>query len=542
MEIKEVVLPSINKFASDYMKGLPLVQDFFHYDLREVNVYEKRYYELMERPYNRKGLVETIELYMAKFGISKEVRFNLERLKDDDAVVVIGGQQAGLLTGPLYTIHKVISIIKLAKEQERMLQKPVIPVFWIAGEDHDIDEINHVFVEHDEVYKKKTYHSFLQSKLMVSDVELNQEMMDKWLEEVFLCLDETEYSNVLLDKLKSYVKAASSITDFFSYIINELFGHYGLLLVDSADKGFRGIQSEFFETLILQHQKINQAVRNQQEKIRNNGYASVIEMDSNNANLFYYDQSDRLLLEFDEEANLFKGKNSTLQFSKDDLLELARKQPENLSNNVVTRPMMQEHLFPVLAFISGPGEMAYWSELKQAFEQIQMKMPIIVPRMNLTIVEKKINKDLIDVDIDIYEALVQGTEQAKKRFLAVVADESLNELYIKMEQQFSHNHQLFTEAAKMVDPSLAPLLKKNALIIQEQMQFINEKLQQSVEHKHQQTIMKYQRIENALRPLNGPQERTLNIFYFLNRYGQGFIDDLMDLDLVANPYHKIIMM
>ena len=366
--------------------------------------------------------------------------------------------------------------------------------------------------------------------------------MDKWLEEVFLCLDETEYSNVLLDKLKSYVKAASSITDFFSYIINELFGHYGLLLVDSADKGFRGIQSEFFETLILQHQKINQAVRNQQEKIRNNGYASVIEMDSNNANLFYYDQSDRLLLEFDEEANLFKGKNSTLQFSKDDLLELARKQPENLSNNVVTRPMMQEHLFPVLAFISGPGEMAYWSELKQAFEQIQMKMPIIVPRMNLTIVEKKINKDLIDVDIDIYEALVQGTEQAKKRFLAVVADESLNELYIKMEQQFSHNHQLFTEAAKMVDPSLAPLLKKNALIIQKQMQFINEKLQQSVEHKHQQTIMKYQRIENALRPLNGPQERTLNIFYFLNRYGQGFIDDLMDLDLVANPYHKIIMM
>ena len=542
MEIKEVVLPSINKFASDYMKGLPLVQDFFHYDLREVNVYEKRYYELMERPYNRKGLVETIELYMAKFGISKEVRFNLERLKDDDAVVVIGGQQAGLLTGPLYTIHKVISIIKLAKEQERMLQKPVIPVFWIAGEDHDIDEINHVFVEHDEVYKKKTYHSFLQSKLMVSDVELNQEMMDKWLEEVFLCLDETEYSNVLLDKLKNYVKAASSITDFFSYIINELFGHYGLLLVDSADKGFRGIQSEFFETLILQHQKINQAVRNQQEKIRNNGYASVIEMDSNNANLFYYDQNDRLLLEFDEEANLFKGKNSTLQFSKDDLLELARKQPENLSNNVVTRPMMQEHLFPVLAFISGPGEMAYWSELKQAFEQIQMKMPIIVPRMNLTIVEKKINKDLIDVDIDIYEALVQGTEQAKKRFLAVVADESLNELYIKMEQQFSHNHQLFTEAAKMVDPSLAPLLKKNALIIQKQMQFINEKLQQSVEHKHQQTIMKYQRIENALRPLNGPQERTLNIFYFLNRYGQGFIDDLMDLDLVANPYHKIIMM
>lgn len=542
MEIKEVVLPSINKFASDYMKGLPLVQDFFHYDLREVNVYEKRYYELMERPYNRKGLVETIELYMAKFGISKEVRFNLERLKDDDAVVVIGGQQAGLLTGPLYTIHKVISIIKLAKEQERMLQKPVIPVFWIAGEDHDIDEINHVFVEHDEVYKKKTYHSFLQSKLMVSDVELNQEMMDKWLEEVFLCLDETEYSNVLLDKLKSYVKAASSITDFFSYIINELFGHYGLLLVDSADKGFRGIQSEFFETLILQHQKINQAVRNQQEKIRNNGYASVIEMDSNNANLFYYDQSDRLLLEFDEEANLFKGKNSSLQFSKDDLLELARKQPENLSNNVVTRPMMQEHLFPVLAFISGPGEMAYWSELKQAFEQIQMKMPIIVPRMNLTIVEKKINKDLIDVDIDIYEALVQGTEQAKKRFLAVVADESINELYIKMEQQFSHNHQLFTEAAKMVDPSLAPLLKKNALIIQKQMQFINEKLQQSVEHKHQQTIKKYKRIENALRPLNGPQERTLNIYYFLNRYGQGFIDDLMDLDLVANPYHKIIML
>lgn len=542
MEIKEIVLPSINKFASDYVKSLPQVTDFFHYDVKDVKVYEKRYHDLMERYFNRNELKHTIEAYMSKFGLSEEVKKNLELLGQDDSVVVIGGQQAGLLTGPLYTIHKVISIIKLAEEQSELLNKPIIPVFWIAGEDHDIDEVNHVFVEQDNGFKKKSLYADHPTKAMISDVTFEQEQMEKWLKEIFLSYEETVHTKQLFEQLLDYSRQSDNYTEFFAYIINNFFARYGLLLIDSADATFRSMQSSFFESLILQHKEINTAVTTQQSRIRDRGYSNAIAMDEKNANLFYYDKKDRILLEFDMEKDVFRSKNSEIILTMEELLEIAKKSPEKLSNNVVTRPLMQEKMFPVLAFISGPGEIAYWAELQKAFELFEMKMPLIVARMNLTILEQKIQKDLFEVDMDLYEALVQGAEKAKARYLASVEDDTLSMLHQKLKAQFVRNHELLSQAALLVDKGLSPMLQKNAEVITAQIDFISNKIEQSVESQHQVVLNKYNRIGHALRPNGGPQERTTNVFYFLNQYGSEWIAELMSLPLEANAFHKVIKM
>lgn len=542
MEIKEIVLPSINKFASDYVKGLPQVNDFFHYDVKEVKIYEKRYHDLMERYFNRNELKQTIEAYMNKFGISEEVRNNLDLLAQDDSVVVIGGQQAGLLTGPLYTIHKVISIIKLAEEQSRLLNKPVIPVFWIAGEDHDIDEVNHVYVEQDNSFKKKSFYADHPTKLMISDVAYDHELMEKWLKEVFVSFEETEYTKELFGQVLQFSKQSANYTEFFALIINQLFGRYGLLLIDSADAGFRSMQSSFFEQLILQNREVNAAVTKQQSLIRDCGYKNAIAMDENNANLFYYDKKDRVLLEYNAVSNTFNGKNSDVELTAEELLAVAKHSPEKLSNNVVTRPLMQEKMFPVLAFISGPGEIAYWAELQKAFELFELKMPLIVPRMNLTILEQKIKKDLWDTDMDLYEALVHGAAKAKERYLASVEDDTLRMLHQRLKAQFERNHELLSQAALLADKGLSPILKKNAEVISAQIDFIANKIEQSTESRNQLVLNKYNRIGQALRPNGGPQERTTNVYYFLNQYGAGWIDDLMSLPLEANSFHKVIEM
>ncbi|MGM9928962.1 MAG: bacillithiol biosynthesis cysteine-adding enzyme BshC [Bacillus sp. (in: firmicutes)] len=541
MELKEMALPSINKFASDYMKNRFAVKDFFHYDLNEVNVYEKRYHDLMENSFNRKDVSLIIENYMSQFGLTEEVRRNIDRLKQKDSVVVIGGQQAGLLTGPLYTIHKVISIIIVAKEQEALLGKPVIPVFWIAGEDHDLEEVNHVFVEKNQVMEKIKYPSSSVSKKTVTDMELEEQQVEEWLRKIFASYDETAYTKDLYNTLKQYSGVFPRFADYFACIINELFGKYGLLLIDSGSPQFRKVQASFFETLIHQHEQINAMVREQQAHVERNGYKPVIMMGANNANLFYYDQEERVLLEFDKQANLFKGKNSTVQFTKERLLEVARYQPEKLSNNVVTRPLMQEFIFPVQAFISGPGEIAYWAELKKAFEHLEMVMPLIVPRMNITILEPKVQKDLLDVDMDLYEALVQGTQQAERRFQMEIVNEDMACLFEKMESQFHANHQLLAQAAEMVDPGLQSIFEKNNLLIQDQFNFLRNRIQQSLNNKHLQTLHKFAHISNALHPNDGPQERTVNIYYYLNQYGPSFIDDLMKLPFESNTFHKIVV-
>ncbi|WP_050614681.1 bacillithiol biosynthesis cysteine-adding enzyme BshC [Bacillus testis] len=542
MEIKEIVLPSINQFASDYVKNLSHVQDFFHYDVKDVKVYEQRYQDLMERSFHRERLAVTIESYMERYGLSPQVKKNLARLKMEDSAVVIGGQQAGLLTGPLYTIHKVISIIKLANEQEAYLKRPIIPVFWIAGEDHDLDEVNHIYAEEKGTFSKKTYPTVPLSKMMVSDTPFEKKDGEKWLKQVFSAFEETEFTRGLYKKLTDIAAEHTNFTQFFSAIINNLFKSYGLLLIDAAYPPFREGESSFFQTLIKENRAINARVQEQQAYIKRSGYKPAIEMDERNANLFFYSNGERTLLEYDCTQKVFTGKNRDLSFTEADLLELAKSEPWKLSNNVVTRPLMQEHMFPVLAFISGPGEIAYWAELKKAFEHLEMKLPIVVPRMNITILERKIQKDLQEVDMDLYEALVKGTDHAKKRFLASVEDEQLDVVFHKMEYQLKQNHSLVSEAALQIDKGLAPLLEKNEAFIMNQLQFLRDRIQASVAFNHRHILSKYTRIANALRPNGGPQERLLNIFYYLNLYGEDFIDQIMALELTNNSFHKVIVL
>src|SRR6476659_9856380 len=143
MEIVNLSLPATNRFASNYLKQSTEIQPFFHYRFDQLSDDLERLAELKHRSFPRKEISRHIEAFMERFPTSPSIKHSIEKLKQDNSVVVIGGQQAGILTGPLYTLHKVISIIKLAEEKEKVLNVPVVPVFWIAGEDHDYQEVNH---------------------------------------------------------------------------------------------------------------------------------------------------------------------------------------------------------------------------------------------------------------------------------------------------------------------------------------------------------------------------------------------------------------
>jgi bacillithiol biosynthesis cysteine-adding enzyme BshC len=542
MEVKEMALPSINPFASDYIKSKMNIRDFFHYDLAEVNVYNRRIQELKEKRFQREELSNTIAQYMNRFGMSEAVRDNIEALKDPDSTVVIGGQQAGLLSGPLYTIHKIISIIKLAEKQSVELGKKVIPVFWIAGEDHDLQEVNHVFALKGDHYEKITYPYHQETKTMVSDTPLIETEASAWIQEIFRSFGETAYTKDLIVSLKQKISSSFSLTDFFVSIINDWFKEYGLLLVDAADPRLRKLESSYFEAMIEHHCEITSAVLEQQSFLSIQGYKKTIEMEANSANLFYYDKEvkDRILLHFNKDSSVFSDKAHKLEFTYKELLEMAKIHPERLSNNVVTRPLMQEMLFPVLAFIAGPGEISYWAELKKAFELFDMKMPPIVARLNMTFVERQIEKELHELDLDLYEVLTKGTEEAEKRFLISEKDESLELLFYQMKGQLNNHHKMFSQAALVHDRGLEPLLKKNADFINEQLDFIYGKIIDSMGQKHRHILDSFKNVANHLYPEASLQERIVNIYYYLNKYGDTFIDDLMKLELEFNNQHKII--
>ncbi|MBB2478771.1 bacillithiol biosynthesis cysteine-adding enzyme BshC [Bacillus sp. APMAM] len=537
MDLENIFIPATNRFASLYIEQQKPVKDFFHYDITDQNVFEKRYKDIQSRTFEREKLADCIETYMKNFSLSNEIKESLDKLRQPASVVVIGGQQAGLLTGPLYTVHKLISIIHLAREQEQKLQVPVVPVFWIAGEDHDYLEVNHVFVEKDRSINKLSYAEGPIDKRMVSDVEFDQIHMKKWVKKVFEHFGETEYTNQLLRMMESTIDQSKTFVDFFSNIILSLFSKYGVLLIDSADKQLRKLEVPFFKQIIEQSSSITDLVLQQQEYIRSFDFSNTIEIGKNAVNLFYYDGKERILLDYFPEDECFIGKNEKAKFTKMELLTELENHPEHFSNNVVTRPMMEEWLFPTLAFIGGPGEIAYWAELKLAFEHMGFEMPPVIARLNLTILERSIDADMKELQLDTEKTVRDGVADERNKYWNSVKDETLDGLVLEARDWLENQ---YSQILSRSDKGIEPLIEKNLSIHLRQLEFLQRKINVNIEQKHDNILEVYDRIERSLKPNNSPQERIWNIFYFINKYGPTFIDDLLSLPYEFDGTHKLI--
>jgi bacillithiol synthase len=537
MELESLYIPATNRFASLYLQQESPVTSFFHYNIADSNLFEDRITELKKRDFPRTELAEVIEGYMKPFPSSKEVEISLGKLKEN-ASVVIGGQQAGLLTGPLYTIHKVISIIKLAREQEAELKSPVVPVFWIAGEDHDYLEINHVFTEHQGKLEKTGYPERVPEKKMTSEFIYDKETMRKWVRQVIYHFGETEFTKEIILDLEDAISRSASIVDFFSSIIMSLFKDYGLLLIDSAYPPLRKLEKPFFLHLMEGSSTITQKVKDQQKLIGGEGFPLTIDIKNNAVNLFITVNGERILLERD--GDFIRGKNGEIHYTQSQLEDILHAEPYRFSNNVVTRPLMQEWLFPTLAFIAGPGEIAYWGELKQAFEWAGFKMPPIIPRLNLTILERDISKNMEELGLVLDGVLKYGLEKEKQQFWDSVKDLTLEESIDAAEKELMKSYEKIIPQAAGIDKVLENIIEKNLAFHKEQFEYLRLKANKSLKSKYEVNLGKYDRVQASLKPEGSPQERLWNLYYFMNRYGMDFIKELMELPMEFDGSHKVV--
>jgi bacillithiol biosynthesis cysteine-adding enzyme BshC len=539
MEMFNLSLPATNRFATGYLAGAPEIQRFFHYRYQKSADYEARLLELQNRTFMRKELAGCIEKYMERFPSSEEVKASLTKLTNQDSVVVIGGQQAGILTGPLYSVHKIISIIALARQKEAELNIPVVPVFWIAGEDHDFQEVNHIYLEKEGEIQKVVYPEKVLEKKMVSDITIDKDLCMEWTEGIIEVLGETNHTKELLALMRESISQSNTFVDFFAHIVMELFKEDGLLVIDSADPGLRSLEKEIFISQIEQVTQITSCVKEVQHELADEGFHHSIDISDQAANLFYYDEQnkERILLEFNPVKQCFIGKNGEIEFSRVELLQMASEFPHKLSNNVVTRPMTQEMLFPTLAFIAGPGEIAYWAELKSVFESFSMKLPPIVPRLNITLLDRSVQTDLQELGLSLEDVLSKGTEQHRDDYLLSVKDPEFERIFQQTKEQLLENYRLIE---RRIDKGLSPLLEKNQANLLKQIEFMEEKISAMLIEKHDVVLKKFSRVNHKLRPLGSPQERMLNALYYMNQYGISFLAELTQLSYTFDGSHKVI--
>jgi len=537
VRIEEVSPLRSNPLADDYSQHFEKIDRFFTYNPFQENSWKQRADWLTaSKIKHRDQLAKALLYYNRTVGNTGALR-NIEKLKDEDVYVIIGGQQAGVLTGPLHVLHKAVTILQLCRRVEQTKGIQVVPVFWIASEDHDFDEANHIYVPtgQEQTPKKIQLHKKVLRKQSLSDLEINLSEFVQVIQQYFSYLPDTQNQQDLIAKLLDFSRHSKGLPDFFARIMAWLFGKHGLILVDSADPKIRELEKAVFSQLITEDP--SSRLHAAQKELQEIGYHSQLEVDPENAHFFVYCNGERELMERKEGG--FVSKNGRYTFTKDEIEQLLEENPSSFSANVVTRPIMQEYLFPVLAFVGGPGEIAYWAQLKGIFDMFRMQMPIVYPRMTFTIVERKIEKYMAHFGLSFYDVRDRW-EELRKEWLKEQNGLPLESEFRNLKNRVESVYQPFLEQLIRIEPGVQKLGEDNLKRILSHLEFLEKKTWYAIEQRHGAALLQWQKVKNSLFPLEKPQERVYNVFGYLNTYGTSFIDELVEMRIPLTSNHKLI--
>lgn len=516
MKVVEVDLSTDSAFTRDYLNDKETIERFFDYGYDDESL-KKRADELYGRSFQREALANYFQRVYEQLPNGERAAIQIEKLKDSRSLVVVGGQQAGLLTGPLYTVYKAMTIIQLAKEQEKKLGVPVVPIFWVAGEDHDLDEVRFVFKENNGRWQKHMY-DYAGPLDSASNIVLDQTKLRRWLKELFATFRETEHTKALFEKTEQFAQSSTTFVDFFIKTMNWIFEDEGLLFLDAHAPAIRRLEIGYFEKLISGVETVQKAQRKGVRAFVHAGYGEEpIETDATNAHLFLRVNGERKRLDYENGKFFVKG--TDLIFSKEALIDLLHQKPEWFSNNVVTRPLMQEWLLPVLAFVAGPGELKYWATLRDVFSTFQLTMPPVIPRVTATFVPRHIQKWLAEHRYDVKPFLEGKMEELRERWYLSVNDYPIAEVIERAKKEIDAIHKDVRQLAKEIDPLLAVLSEKNAAIILKQLDFIGQKMDFFVRQKYDAMLSKFSEADHWLYPEQLRQERVIHPFLLINEIG-----------------------
>ncbi len=513
------------------------VEDLFGYHAGVEEDWNKRLKRLESSASLRASAAEVgsvLRAYNERFSQEASMLASLTAF-ENGSPVVIGGQQAGLWTGPLLVIHKAVSIIQAARSASEQLGCPVVPVFWIAGEDHDWDEANHTYVPTaEQELRKLTVARPGEARTSVSRTKLSEETLQQLLEDLEQALPHSEFKPVLLEKLRLMALSSHSLSELFAHILSYLFAKEGLILVDADDPQLRIVEGPMFRRLIERNDDLEQAYIAASSQVKELGYAAQAEVSAGSANLFVFrtDREEERMLLYKTDGR-FHDRKETAEWTKHQLLQLADEQPHLLSNNVLTRPLMQDYVFPVLAAVLGHGEIAYWALTGEAFRTLEMEMPIIVPRMSYTLVEGIIAKNMAKYELSFADVM-ERFDELKEAWLKRQDDLALETKFGEVKQTFEQMYTPLLELATSIQPGLSKLGEMNLNKIIEQISYMETKTTDAYMKQFEASTRQMERIRLSIKPNGKTQERVVSMLAYWNRYGESWLEKIME-----SPYNRV---
>lgn len=523
----------------DYLSSYEKVKKFFPGNFRDQKTWETTLERVAQRSLNRSDITRILSLQNRNFHCGVKTLANIDALLNDNTVAIVTGQQVGLFTGPLYTIYKTLTTLKLVEMlRSRFPSYNFVPVFWLEGEDHDYEEVNSVSL----INKTNDLTRFeyeLRNRTKGDNFgAVGLLELDESIEDLFRRVEseivETEFRPKVLELFRIAYQKGMNFNRSFVHLMNDLLEDSGLVFLDPHDPEFKKLLAPVFRKELETTPALCQLVIDQSAQIEKGYHAQV---KPKPVNLFFFHNGGRYLLE--PRSDGFGLKGSRQHFAKEQVMEMVESNPSVFSPNVVLRPICQDSLLPTAAYVAGPGEISYFAQLRPLYKEFEIPEPIIYPRASVTIVEEKVEKVISRFDIPITEFL-RDVELLKQRIAEQVSEISLDELFGGTVAGMNETLKSLKSGLQKIDPTLAGAFDTSRNKIDFQLDVLRQKAAAAQKRQHEVALRQVEKAAFHLFPFSNFQERELNVLHFLNKYGLEFLRWLHGELVIDKFKHQII--
>lgn len=533
-------LPGTSRLFADYIENFDQLAAFYGVDYRSRAALLAQAERVSQRDYPRSAMAQILQRQNQQWGAGEATMRHLEALAQNDSVVIVTGQQVGLFGGPLFTLYKALTCLKLAESLSARLGKKVTPIFWLAADDDDVAEVDHITImnrENELVLLSSPFDTT--ERRPVSQVHLTAEIENchRVLTET---LPDTEFKADILQALQQAYSPTLTLPEAFARWLVHLFGHYGLVVMNPADPEFKKLAVPLFAREVEGNSPSTVAALQAIESLAAQGYNPQVSLRPERLNLFYV-QTQRHTLE--QRDGKLASTDGAIQFSRTALLQQIEAHPEQFSPNVMLRPVLQDFLLPTVAYVGGPAEIAYFAQLRGVYEAFDVPMPAIFPRQSMTLLEKKIAHVLEKYHLQIPEfwsAQGQAAEELVSRIVKRDATDGLFTPVATVRDELGRQLVDLKTRATAIDATLGGFIEKEQGKIFHQLETIEKKLWQAAKRQNETLTQQITKAAHALYPHRHLQERELSSIPFLCKYGRGLLQQLYEQIDLANFQHQIV--
>jgi bacillithiol biosynthesis cysteine-adding enzyme BshC len=527
--------PWINRLAADYAFDAARLSSFFAGDIGDPRAWEQAIARAQTHPRQREAIAGVLDAQQTSRNAPPEARAASARLRDPKSVAIVTGQQAGLFGGPLYTVLKALSALRLADLVRDTYGVPTVTVFWVDAEDHDWQEVNACGVlDADAALRTVAIEGDAPpAGLPIARVRLHG-AIETALSALEAALPATEFTPSLMADLRRCYEPGRGMADAFARWLELQLGPRGLVVYDASDARAKPLLADLFARELTHAGETAQLAAAAGQALEALGYHTQVTPHPESAALFGLGET-RTPIRTTPDGLAIGDRTEP----REAVATRARQHPEEFCPNVLLRPLAQDTLFPTACYVAGPSELAYLAQLKEVYKAFGIPMPLMQPRATATIVDTNAARFLSRGDVSL-ESLKPQDESALNALLEKALPASVDAAFDGVLRALEERVNVLAQEVTAVDATLENAARSALGRMQDDVGKLRAKVLQAAKRKDETLRRQFKHAQAQAFPDGNPQERVVGTVSFLNKYGSSLVDRLADGLSLDPGLHTVI--